>query len=244
MATNISQNLDQEAQDALAQIEKAQGVLAAVKAEKEQVKEKQKKELLAKRQKLTEDAQRFRSEALQAAQAQNYEKANDLRGYAESAEKAAKEIVIEGENQIDEIQEVAQDFQKGMSLSKIMFSLLSMMTVLYFISSYVNHVVQNSAKNISISIGAEWVHAMQTTQFWALAWLCGFGLLTMLFLPIGHFLNPRKNPEFDFTTKLFTECSTEFQIKVTLWLLLSLVFSWIMVFMHSPISNSLFAKLS
>ena len=93
-------------------------------------------------------------------------------------------------------------------------------------------------KSISISLGAEWIHAIQTTQFWSLCWLAAIGMLFLTFRSISRFINPKHDPEFDLTTKLFTECTAQFQIAISLGLLLSMVFSWCLIYLHSPVANA------
>lgn len=234
----ILSNLDADTQKAQAQLQQAQEALDNIKNAREQAIKEQKQAKIDERETLLANARKFRADSIAEAQLRNLDKAQELRGFAEDCEKAAKEIFIEGEVNVAEEQEEKPVFQEGMRLPKVLLILSAMTFVLHLLSGYINHLVQDSVKNISISIGAEWVHALQTTQFWTLDWFLAFVMMYFLFRSMSRFINPKIHPEFDLTTKLFTECTPQFQIIVSLLLLLSMVFSWVMIFLHSPVSNS------
>jgi hypothetical protein len=186
------------------------------------------------------DAQKLRDDAIIAIKDGDYAKAESLKGFAEEMEQKARAIVIEGEEEkaVTVENETPHFTGEGISLNKAFLVLGTVITILYFISGYVNHFVRLGTKSISISIGAEWVHAMQTTQFWALCWLVSFAMLYLTFRSISRFINPKTDPNFDLTTKLFTECTPSFQIVISIVLLLSLVLSWCLVYLHNPVSNA------
>lgn len=235
---NTYKDIDLEEQKANQEFEAIRQRLSAIAAQKDKAKEDSINAQKQERLDLLENAKKFRNEANEAAKTNDFARALQLRGFAEDSEKQAREMIIEGEKIEDLNTETLPIFGIGMSLKKVMVLLLAIVTALYFACGYINHLVELGEKSISISIGAEWIHAIQTTQFWALAWLLCFGMLSLTFRAISKFMNPKNDPDFDFTTKLFTECSSQFQIIVSLVLLLSMLFSWCLVYLHKAVANA------
>lgn len=235
---NEFKDLAKAEEDALEGLKKAQQHIAEVKQQKDQ---QQKAEIQAKkdqRNKLIEDSKKLLDEAAQEAKIGNLDRAMALREFAADSKRQSEEIVIEGEQRIEAELPENKLFGQGMRLSKV-FSLLSILSViLYFLCGYINHLVELGEKSISLSIGAEWIHTIQTTEFWALCWMFSFGMMYLVFRSVSQFINPKEHPEFDLTTKLFTECTPYQQIAISLGLLLSFVLSWCLIYLHNPVSNA------
>lgn len=235
---NTFKDLNQAELDANEALKKAQQHIAEVK---QQMDEQQKAEIQAKkdeRHKLMDDSRKLLDEAAHEAKSGNLDRAMALREFAADSKRQADEIVIEGEQRIEN--EVPEDklFGQGMRLNKIFLLLSILSVILYFLCGYINHTVELGEKNISISIGAEWIHAIQTTEFWALSWMFSFGMMYLIFKSISRFINPKEHPEHDLTTKLFTECTPYQQVAISLGLLLSFVLSWCLIYLHNPVSNA------
>lgn len=242
MAKNLFKDNDTEAakKTALEKLQQAKAEIQQIEAYENEKRQDEIDAQKAEKAKLLVDAQRFRDDALNKAQNGDLTGAKDLRQFAFDAEKKASEILIEGEIQLEKETEKNPLFGQGVSLKKILVFLSSFVIFLGIVSGYVNHTVKydlNDVKSLSISIGAEWVHAMLTTQYWSMAWLLGFMMLYLLFRTMSRFINPKEHPEFDLTTKLFNECSAYQQILVSLYLLLSMVLSWVLMYLHSPVAN-------
>lgn len=237
----MAANIQKDTQKARKEVSDRMSALKAELDEINQLEQEQKQAAINQRKiergKLLNDAKKFRDDALVKAQKGDLESAKDLRQFADDAEGKAREIVIDGEAPIDVVDEKSQ-FGEGMSLTKILLLLALITLALTFFSGWINFEVQKSVKNISISLGAEWVHAIQNTQFWSLCWFFAFAMMYVVFRSVSRFINPRKHLEFDLTTKLFTECSVQYQISVSLLLLLSMVFSWVLMYLHNPVANS------
>ncbi|PWK27015.1 hypothetical protein LV89_01827 [Arcicella aurantiaca] len=234
----MNTNFESEEAEAKAQIEQQQQRLKELADLKAAAKQKKIDQQIEERNDLFDNAKRFRAEAMTEVGKGNIDSAKILREFADDAEKQAKEMFIEGD--LPKIVEESQSevFGEGMSLKKVMLLLTCVLTALYFLTGYINHLVELGEKSISISLGAEWIHAIQTTQFWSLCWLVSIGMLRLNFRSISRFVNPKDDPHFDLTTKLFTECTPQFQITVSLGLLLSMVFSWCLIYLHSPVANA------
>ena len=234
---NTFQDLAKAEEDALEGLKKAQQHIAEVKQQKEQ---QQKAEIQAKkdqRNKLIEDSRKLLDEAAQEAKSGNLDRAMALREFAADSKRQSEEIVIEGEQRNEETPENSL-FGQGMPLGNVLTVLGGICVVLYLLCGYINHLVELGEKSISISVGAEWIHAIQTTEFWALCWMMSFGMMYLVFRSISQFINPKKHPEHDLTTKLFTECTPYQQIAISLGLLLSFVLSWCLIYLHNPVSNA------
>lgn len=231
---NVFKDEEDRAFKALAE---AQQKIEELKRKKENEESQAKLNLISERNDLLTVAKTFRDESIEAAKIGDFTKASNLKEFAEDAEKQAREIVIEGEV-IAEPDESHPKFGEGMGLGKILLILSAIIGGLFQIADYVNYRVQLSEKSISLSLGAEWIHAINTTMFWALCWFFAFGMMYVCFRSISKFINPKEHPEFDLTTKLFNECTPSFQILVSLLLLLSMLFSWVLIFLHNPVSNA------
>lgn len=225
--------------EAEAILKETQDTLLKIEQEELNDKVQQKQSLIEERNLLIDNAKRMKTEAIEKANEGKMEEAINLRKFAEDSEKQAREMVIEGEEPLaEQVPENIEQFGEGMSLRSVLTLLILISSCLYFLTGYINHVVQLGERDISISIGAEWIHAIQTTQFWSLCWFVSFGMLFVVFRSISKFINPKTYPELDLTTKLFTECSAAFQIGISILLLLSMVFSWALIYLHSPVSNA------
>ncbi len=235
---NTFQDLNKAELEANEALKKAQQHIAEVKQQKE---EQQQAEIQAKkdeRNKLMEDSRKLLDEAAQEAKNGNLDRAMALREFAADSRRQADDIFIEGEQRIES--EVVEDklFGQGMRLSKIVLLLSGLSLILYLLCGYINHAVELGEKNISISIGAEWIHTIQTTEFWAMCWMFSFGMMYLAFRSISRFINPKEHPEHDLITKLFTECTPYQQVAISLGLLLSFVLSWCLIYLHNPVSNA------
>lgn len=224
--------------DAQQALKDAQDRIQEIEKQKQQKVDEEKAALVEKRITLFNDAKELRDNALIAVKSGDFTRAESLKGFAEELEKQAREIIIEGEVVQTQEPENNPMFDEGMSLKKVMLLLSFIVTGLYFLTGYINHLVELGESSVSISLGAEWIHAIQTTQFWSVCWLVSFGMLALTNRPISRFMNPKDDPHFDLTTKLFTECTASFQIAISMLLLLSMVFSWCMIYLHSPVSNA------
>lgn len=225
-------------EDALEGLKKAQDLIAEVKQRKDEQRKGEIEEKREERKVLFDDARKLIEEATAEAKKGNLDRAMALREFAADSKKQAEEIVIEGEQRVETELPENQLFGQGMPLTKVFLLLSVLSVILYFFCSYINHVVELGEKNISISIGAEWIHTIQTTEFWALCWMMSFGMMGLGAKSISRFINPKEHPEFDLTSKLFTECTPYQQIAISLGLLLSFVLSWCLIYLHNPVSNA------
>ena len=231
-------NFESEEAEAKAKIEEQQQRLKELADLKASAKQQKIDEQIQERNDLFDNAKKFRAEAMNEVGKGNLDRAKILRDFADDAERQAKEMFIEGDLPPVVEESKSEVFGEGMSLKKVMLLLTALISGLYFLTGYINHLVELGEKSISISLGAEWIHAIQTTQFWSLCWLAAIGMLFLTFRSISRFINPKHDPEFDLTTKLFTECTPQFQIAISLGLLLSMVFSWCLIYLHSPVANA------
>ena len=235
---NEFKDLAKAEEDALEGLKKAQDLIAEVKQRKDEQRKGEIEEKREERKVLFDDARKLIEEATAEAKKGNLDRAMALREFAADSKKQAEEIVIEGEQRVELELPENKLFGQGMPLTKVFLLLSILSVILYFFCSYINHVVELGEKNISISIGAEWIHTIQTTEFWTLCWMMCFGMMYLVFRSISRFINPKEHPEFDLTSKLFTECTPYQQIAISLGLLLSFVLSWCLIYLHNPVSNA------
>jgi len=234
MKTNA---LEAEEAEILAFIQTQNQRLNELNQQREAAKQSQIDEQIEARNQFFASAKKLRSDAMVEVQKGNLDHAKTLRDFADDSEKQAREMFIEGDlTPISETQNPI--FGEGINLTKVSLLLTGFISIFYFLTGYINYIVELGEKSISISIGAEWIHAIQTTQFWSLCWLVSIGMLFLMFRSISRFMNPKDDPNFDFTTKLFTECTSAFQIAISLGLLLSFVLSWCLIYLHNPVANA------
>lgn len=241
MGRNLDKNqpIDHLQAQAKQRFQEAQEEVLRVEQLQKQLQQEALEAQLHERQALLDNAKDFLAKAQQEALQGNLSKAESLKAFAADAQKLASEMIIDGESLAD-IPKATEEgfFGQGYTTAR-RWLLTGLFTLLLFaLSSYLNHLVKLEGTDISLAIRTAWIDFILKLNHWSILWLVVDVSLLIHWSVVYRFRNNHQSPEHNLNTKWFLNTSDEFQVKQSLYLLYAKVFSFAIMYMASPITNS------
>lgn len=242
MGKNLDKNININELKAQAEKKRQDAELELQRVEQlqQEQKEAEKQQKIDERQALLDNVATFMAQSRQEALAGNLTKAETLKGFAEDAKKLANEIQIDGEELEDEVVELPTEpfFGKGYSVARRWILTTLFTLALFAISSYLNHLVKLEGTDISMAVRSAWIDFIIKLNHWSIMWLIVDVSLLINWSVVYRFRNNHEAPEHNLISKWFLNCSDEFQVKQALYLVYAKAFSFAIMYLASPITNS------